>query len=293
MNVNGAVYDDFHPHGPGSERRPGWNAEGLRIATHVNGTLNNDADQDDSWTLEVAIPFKAYRRSLPNVFPKPGDVWRLNLNRCGGKTNEQFSQSVAGNRKRAAVSYAARFRHCHFSAEKMPFSKLRQEVSRNNFDSRLQPLLPSKVAHEKRPICESCRSPFFQMVHFASSRCSSSWTSGCIQHTEIDFGAYVREVAAAEAGRDVTTIDNATRLGELGFQEADLGRLAKRLERGTSEKITESDLKGLRPNGSWKDIRLYDIGCFVGRKVLDSREAASASGIKSRNETRPTSDGST
>jgi hypothetical protein len=102
----------------------------------------------------------------------------------------------------------------------------------------------------------------------------SSWTSGCIQHTEIDFVAYVREVAAATAGRDVTTVDNATRLGELGFQEADLGRLAKRLSEGTSEKITESDLKGLQPNGSWKDIRLYDIGCFVGRKVLDSLEAA-------------------
>ena len=121
MNVNGASYDDFHPHGPNNERKPGWNAEGLRIATQINGTLNNDADQDEAWTLEVAIPFKAYRRSLPNVFPKPGDVWRLNLNRCGGKTNEQFSQWAPGTEKMPQFHAPRDFGFVHFSAEKMPF----------------------------------------------------------------------------------------------------------------------------------------------------------------------------
>jgi hypothetical protein len=121
MNVNGASYDDFHPHGPGSERRPGWNAEGLRIATRVNGTLNNDADQDNSWTLEVAIPFKAYRRALPNTGPKPGDVWRLNLNRCGGKINEQFSQWAPGTEKEPQFHTPRDFGIVRFSKEKMPF----------------------------------------------------------------------------------------------------------------------------------------------------------------------------
>jgi hypothetical protein len=101
----------------------------------------------------------------------------------------------------------------------------------------------------------------------------SSCLCGCLQHAEIDFVAYVRDVAASVAGRDVNTIDNSTRLGELGLQEADLGRLAKQLSEGTSVQIKESDLKGLRQQGSWKEIRLYDIGCFVGRKVLDAREA--------------------
>jgi Carbohydrate-binding family 9 len=121
MNVNGAFYDDFHPRGPNSERKPGWNAEGLKIATHINGTLNNDADRDESWTLEVAIPFKAYRRSLPNVFPKPGDTWRLNLNRCGAKTNEQFSQWAPGTGKEPQFHAPRDFGLVHFSAEKMPF----------------------------------------------------------------------------------------------------------------------------------------------------------------------------
>jgi hypothetical protein len=121
MNVNGAAYDDFHPHGPNSERKPGWNAEGLRIATHVNGTLNNDTDHDDSWILEVAIPFQAYRRALPNVSPKPGDVWRLNLNRCGGKTNEQFSQWAPGTEKEPQFHSPRDFGVVRFSGEKMPF----------------------------------------------------------------------------------------------------------------------------------------------------------------------------
>ena len=121
MNVNGAVYDDFQPHGPNSERKPGWNAEGLRIATRVNGTLNNDIDHDDSWILEAAIPFKAYRRALPNISPKPGDVWRLNLNRCGGKTNEQFSQWAPGSEKEPQFHSPRDFGFVRFSGEKMPF----------------------------------------------------------------------------------------------------------------------------------------------------------------------------
>jgi hypothetical protein len=123
MNVNGAAYDDFHPHGPNSERKPGWNADGLRIATHINGTLNNDTDHDDSWILEVAIPFAAYRRALPNISlpPKPGDVWRLNLNRCGGKTNEQFSQWAPGREKEPQFHAPPDFGIVRFSNERKPF----------------------------------------------------------------------------------------------------------------------------------------------------------------------------
>jgi hypothetical protein len=121
MNVNGAVYDDFHPHGPGSELRPGWNAEGLRIATRLNGTLNNDADRDNAWTLEVAIPFQAYRHALPRIAPKTGDAWRLNLNRCGGKTNEQFSQWSPGTGKEPQFHAPRDFGFVTFSDKTSPF----------------------------------------------------------------------------------------------------------------------------------------------------------------------------
>jgi hypothetical protein len=68
-------------------------------------------------------------------------------------------------------------------------------------------------------------------------------------------------------------VDNSTTLGDLEFNEADLSRLANDLSERAA-KITEADLKGLAsPGKSWKDVRLFDIGCLVGRKVLESREA--------------------
>ena len=69
----------------------------------------------------MPIPLKACWRSLPNVFAKPGDVRRLNLNRCGGKTNEQFSQLAPGTEKMPQSHMPRNFDFVHFSAEKMPF----------------------------------------------------------------------------------------------------------------------------------------------------------------------------
>ena len=36
-----------------------WEIPGLKTAVHVNGTLNNPADTDVGWTLEIAFPWKA------------------------------------------------------------------------------------------------------------------------------------------------------------------------------------------------------------------------------------------
>ena len=56
-----------------------WDFPGLRCAVHVDGTINDDADVDRGWTVELAFPWKGMKwlaggRSLP---PKDGDVWRL------------------------------------------------------------------------------------------------------------------------------------------------------------------------------------------------------------------------
>ena len=60
-----------------------WNCPGLRHAVVVDGTLNRHDDIDREWTLEMAIPWEAFKGlneevSLP---PKEGDTWRLNLYR--------------------------------------------------------------------------------------------------------------------------------------------------------------------------------------------------------------------
>ncbi|MEO1614836.1 MAG: transglutaminase domain-containing protein [Planctomycetota bacterium] len=61
----------------------GYDFPGLKTAVHIDGTLNDDTDTDEGWTVELAFPWKGMRslakgdgRSLP---PKPGDQWRINL----------------------------------------------------------------------------------------------------------------------------------------------------------------------------------------------------------------------
>ncbi|MDA0347823.1 MAG: carbohydrate-binding family 9-like protein [Verrucomicrobia bacterium] len=89
MNVLGQSLDHIHPEGPGS--KADWDPE-VKIATTVDGTLNDDSDIDRHWILEVAIPFASFSQVAKHTPPEPGDEWRLNLNRLGGKSNFQKSQ---------------------------------------------------------------------------------------------------------------------------------------------------------------------------------------------------------
>lgn len=92
MNVRGAFLDQHHPDGPGVELKEEWNATGVRIAVSIDGTLNDDSDTDRGWALEAAIPLANFAKVARHTPPQAGDVWHLNLNRLGGKTNAQFSQ---------------------------------------------------------------------------------------------------------------------------------------------------------------------------------------------------------
>ena len=59
-----------------------WEIPGLKTAVHVDGTLNNPADKDTSWSVEFAIPWKVLaeyaHRPAP---PRDGDQWRVNFSR--------------------------------------------------------------------------------------------------------------------------------------------------------------------------------------------------------------------
>jgi hypothetical protein len=60
----------------------GWEIPGLKTAVHVDGTLNNAMDMDQSWSVEFAIPWKRLaefaHRPAP---PRDGDQWRVNFSR--------------------------------------------------------------------------------------------------------------------------------------------------------------------------------------------------------------------
>jgi hypothetical protein len=71
-----------------------WKPEGVRVATPYSGNAKKDeAPDDQSWTLEIAIPLRHFQRDAAHTPPQDGDLWRLNLNRLGGKTDAQYSSS--------------------------------------------------------------------------------------------------------------------------------------------------------------------------------------------------------
>jgi hypothetical protein len=63
----------------------GWDLPGLRSAVSIQGTLNDASDQDQGWTVELAIPWRSLgvlnRTAAKNLPPQEGDVWRVDVSR--------------------------------------------------------------------------------------------------------------------------------------------------------------------------------------------------------------------
>jgi len=80
MNVLNTGWDLFlpKPYKDGGSADNGWEIPGLKTAVKVNGTLNDPTDKDKGWTLEIAIPWKAFGQAARM---KPGDTWRVNFSR--------------------------------------------------------------------------------------------------------------------------------------------------------------------------------------------------------------------
>jgi len=59
-----------------------WNVEGLKVAIHVSGTLNNPGDTDKGWSVEMAIPWKSLADLAGSACPpRDRDVWRFGFSR--------------------------------------------------------------------------------------------------------------------------------------------------------------------------------------------------------------------
>jgi len=58
-----------------------WDIQGLKTAVHIDGTLNNPTDIDQSWSVEVAIPWKVLEECADSCPPKSGEQWRVNFSR--------------------------------------------------------------------------------------------------------------------------------------------------------------------------------------------------------------------
>ena len=84
INALGAVWDLLlvKPYRDGGPAISAWDIRGLRSAVAVDGTINDPADADGGWTVELAIPWHAITETAPGRRrPQPGDQWRVNFSR--------------------------------------------------------------------------------------------------------------------------------------------------------------------------------------------------------------------
>ena len=70
VNATGVVFDLFlqKPYRAPSRAYVtfSWDAPGMLLATHINGTLNDSTDLDRGWTVEMAIPRRAIAAEFDN-----------------------------------------------------------------------------------------------------------------------------------------------------------------------------------------------------------------------------------
>jgi len=88
INALNNIFDLFltKPYRNGGSPLFAWDTQGMLHAVKVHGTLNNPADKDKGWTVEMAIPHRALSLSNHINVPKEGDFWRINFSRVQWET---------------------------------------------------------------------------------------------------------------------------------------------------------------------------------------------------------------
>jgi hypothetical protein len=70
------------PYRHGGKASNAWEIPGLKTAVHIDGTLNNPADTDRGWSVELAFPWKVLAEHAHKAAPpRHGDEWRVNFSR--------------------------------------------------------------------------------------------------------------------------------------------------------------------------------------------------------------------
>ena len=93
VNALSTPWDLFllKPYRDGGPAIFGWDIPGLRVGTHIDGTINNPHDLDKNWTVELVIPLKALLIEWPNprILPNDGEQWRINFSRVEWRTRNE------------------------------------------------------------------------------------------------------------------------------------------------------------------------------------------------------------
>lgn len=88
VNALNTIFDLFlpRPYRNGGSPNIRWNANGLRSAVHIDGTLNDPSDTDRRWSVELAIPFRSLSLDDTGKAPADKSIWRMNFSRVQWQT---------------------------------------------------------------------------------------------------------------------------------------------------------------------------------------------------------------
>jgi hypothetical protein len=84
VNALGTVWDLLldKPYKDGGNPQSTWNVAGLQVAVGLEGTLNQGADVDRGWTVELAVPWVSLGELASGPLPPAdGTLWRMNFSR--------------------------------------------------------------------------------------------------------------------------------------------------------------------------------------------------------------------
>ncbi len=96
-----------------------WTLEGMRYGVMNYGTVNDNSDVDKGSVFEFAMPWKGFGKvaGTANIPPKPGDVWRINVNRYERPTREGEDLSGWAPLERRSYHVPERFGYVTFVDE--------------------------------------------------------------------------------------------------------------------------------------------------------------------------------
>ncbi|WP_237390702.1 carbohydrate-binding family 9-like protein [Fulvivirga sediminis] len=83
MNALNTVWDLWlaKPYRNDSKVIDNWDIKGLKTAVDIKGTLNDPADIDLGWSIEIAMPWSALGEASKNLKAPEDKVWRINFSR--------------------------------------------------------------------------------------------------------------------------------------------------------------------------------------------------------------------
>lgn len=115
----------------------GWDAKGLNSAVFLQGTINDNRDQDEYWTVEMAIPWESIKQAAhKETPPKNNDLWRMNFSRVHyllekdstgyKKQDKPCFNWVWSNQGLVAMHYPEQWGYIQFS--ELPVSKGKTKI---------------------------------------------------------------------------------------------------------------------------------------------------------------------